>query len=149
MCASLSSRLHGQTVLVHACIEPKSLNGTYEPLESSPLPTFLATQEIFASTHEDGAITTIDHQCWRHFLFMYPPHSRQLHQTSSGVYPCIDPRRPISARHARFLILTEFHRGVGAFFAYNSRRQGYITTIDQNVLGIYCVMCPWAPDNNV
>ena len=69
--------------------------------------------------------------------------------SNSGVYPCVEPRRPISARHARFPILADFYRGVGLFFAYNSRRQGYITSIDQYVLRIYFVMYPCAPYNYV
>ena len=59
---------------MYARIEPRSQIETWRA-RFLVLSSIFRGVRVFASTHENGTSTTIDHQRWRHSGFMHPWHS--------------------------------------------------------------------------
>ena len=58
-----------------------------------------------------------------------------------AVYACIEPRRPISARHARFLILADFFGRRRSFVLLNAHDVGVILRRLTKMVCVYIALC--------
>ena len=129
---ALCTRQLPQTCGANACIESRrSIVARHARVIQCLSDIDLVAGSFSASSHENGTVTMIDHQRYRHYSLMYPFTLNNESETP-GVYAFIESRSPIAACNARSLPRRNISLDVEAIFVYKSYEQAIrrLTTND-------------------